>query len=113
MRQLALIISTALLLFLLALGAFEILHTQRPPMPQQWSQLRQGMTPEQVHSLVGGDIYDLKAVQGVDVVTQMNQHGHWQLVVRYDSTGRVSKATACYIHAAGMGLLNSGAKKIL
>lgn len=113
MRQIALIVSMVFLLVLLAMGAFEIVHAQRPSMPWQWSQLRQGMTPEQVHSVVVGDIYDLRPVKGIEIVTSMNKYGHWQLVVQYDPAGHVSNAMACYVHTAGMGLLNSRPRKIL
>jgi hypothetical protein len=35
------------------------------------------------------------------------------MIVRYDTTGGVSTATARYIHTAGKGLLSSGGKKVL
>ena len=113
MKKLALVLFATFVLLLLALGTFTVIHAQRPAMPQQWSALRPGMTPEQVRSVISDEIYDLRAVQGFDVVTHMNKNGHWQLIVRYDSQGHVSKATARYIHTAGLGLLNSGARNLL
>lgn len=113
MKQLTCIALAAVVLMLLILSGFLIVRAQRPAMPQQWSQLTRGMTPEQVRSALADEVYDLRAVQGFDLVTHMNPKGHWQMIIRYDSSGRVTNATAGYIHTSGFGLLNSAGKRVL
>ena len=112
MKQPAIGIFAALVLLVLLFGGFRLIHAQRPAMPQRWLQLRRGMTPEQVRSTVADEVYDLRAVKGFDLVTHMNPNGHWQMMVRYDSLGTATNATARYIHTSGFGLLNSGSKKV-
>ncbi len=71
------------------------------------------MTPLDLRSAVQDDVYDLRVLQGFDVVTHMGKFGHWQMIVRYDSTGRVVSATASYIHTFGFGFLNTPGIKVL
>jgi hypothetical protein len=97
----------------LFLGSLRLASAQRPGMPVEWSRLYRGMTPEEVRSRMSDEIYDLRAVQGFDLVIHKNKYGHWQLLIRYDSAGRVVSATANYIHTFGFGLLNSSGKRIL
>ena len=113
MKQLAFVVFVSLVLLVLVLGSLRVIQVQRPSMPQRWSQLRRGMTPEQVRSTVADEVYDLRAVQGFDLVTHMNPNGHWQMIVRYDPSGSATNATARYIHTSGFGLLNSGGKRVL
>ena len=112
MKQPAIAVVAALLLLVLLFGGFRLIQAQRPAMPQRWRQLHRGMTPEQVRSTVADEVYDLRAVQGFAIVTHMNPNGHWQMMVRYDSLGTATNATARYIHTSGFGLLNSGSKKV-
>jgi hypothetical protein len=86
---------------------------QRPAMPTRWYHLSRGMTPQDVRSAVDDEIYDLRAAQGFDLVTHMDKFGHWQMIVRYDSTGHLIGATASYIHTFGFGLLNTRGINIL
>jgi hypothetical protein len=95
------------------LGAVQFARDQRPEVPQSWFRLYRGMTPEQVRSTVSDEVYDLRAVQGLDVVKHMGKYGHWQLLVRYDSSGHVLSATASYLHTFGHGLLNTAGIRIL
>lgn len=113
MKQLASAVFAALVLLALVLAGFQIIQVQRPAMPQRWSQLRRGMTPEQVRSTVRDEVFDLRAIQGFDLVTHVNPKGHWQMIVRYDFSGSATNATARYIHTSGFGLLNTGGRKVL
>jgi hypothetical protein len=65
------------------------------------------MTPQDVHSAVDDEIYDLRTGQGFDLMTHMDKFGHWQMIVRYDSNGHVIGATASHIHTFSFGLLNT------
>jgi hypothetical protein len=112
-KQLAFVACWTLVLVVLVLSGFLMIRTQRPPMPQRWSQVSRGMTPDQVRAVVADEVYDLRAVQGFDLVTHMNPKGHWQMIIRYDSSGGATNATARYIHTSGFGLLNSGGKRVL
>lgn len=113
MKRVAFTVFATLMLLALVLAGFQVIQAQRPAMPQRWSQLRRGMTPEQVRSTVADEVYDLRAVQGFDLISHMNPNGHWQMIVRYDSAGNATNATAHYIHTSGFGLLNSGGKRVL
>ena len=98
---------------LLFMGSAQFAREQRPPLPATWFHVCPGMTPEQVRSLISDDIYDLRATKGFDVVVHKDQYGHWQLIVRYDSAGRVVSGTASYVHTFGFGLLNTPGKRVL
>ena len=113
MKRLTIIGLALLVLVVVGLGSFQVVRIQRPAMPGQWSQVHRGMTPDQVRSIVADEVFDLRSVQGFDLVVHTGHYGHWQMIVRYDTTGGVSTATARYIHTAGKGLLSSGGKKVL
>lgn len=97
----------------LFLASLEFARQQRPAMPAKWYHLSRGMTPQDVRAAVDDEIYDLRAGQGFDLVTRMGKFGHWQLIIRYDSTGHVVGATASYIHSFGFGLLNTRGINVL
>jgi hypothetical protein len=107
------IIGLILLGALIFMGSVQFARDQRPPLPVTWFQVYPGMTPEQVRSLIGDDIYDLRATQGFDVVVHKDKYGHWQMILRYDSTGHVVSGTASYVHTFGFGLLNTRGKRVL
>jgi len=107
------IIGLIVLGVLLFMGSLHLVREQRPPLPATWLHVYPGMTPEQVRSFISDDIYDLRAVKGFDVVVHKDKYGHWQMLVRYDSTGHVVSGTATYIHTFGYGLLNTPAKRVL
>lgn len=97
----------------LFLASLDFARQQRSAIPAKWFHLSRGMTPQDVRAAVDDEIYDLRAVKGFDVVTHMGKFGHWQMIIRYDSTDHVVGATASYIHTFGFGLLNTRGRDVL
>lgn len=73
-----------------------------PAMPNEWGQLRRGMSRDQVLASAGGKYVDMRDLKGFDLLTienvMLGGPCYWQLHVTYDRTGAVLQADARFIH---------------
>ncbi|MBI1178544.1 hypothetical protein GC207_14010 [bacterium] len=88
------------------------LKSKRPPIPNEWVQIRIGMTRSEVHAQLGGrfELVDLRELKGFETMfggeTASRAGFRWDAEVFYDSADRVEDAWAHCIHS-DWGFLNT------
>jgi hypothetical protein len=109
---------TGILITLLVLIAFAISSRAllRPPMPETWHSLHIGMTAEEVLKAIPDEHIDLRSLKGFETFTQkttmLGGEAHWQLLVSYDASGKLTNARAIFTHQ-NCGWFNTSPRDIL